>query len=162
MRRRRTILEIVFMALIGIGLTACSVVGGENSPAPPAQTDQPIVETISNLEGVTWRLVTYRDGKGNTMAVLPGSEITALFQAGKLNGNAGCNSYFADYTVEGDRLTIGEVGSTMMYCNDFMDQESDYLAAIRQVATFKIADNRLQLVDESGQTILIYTVLPES
>ena len=40
-----------------------------------------------------------------------------LSQAGRITGQAPCNSYFADITVEGEALTLGPIGATRMACD---------------------------------------------
>lgn len=69
-----------------------------------------------NLEDTDWILVSYGE-QGDLQAVIPGSEITALFESakGKIKGSAGCNSYFGGYTVSENRLTVSsQLGMTTM------------------------------------------------
>ena len=77
---------------------------------------------------------------------------------GQITGTAGCNRYFASYKVSGTAITIGQAGSTEMYCGEpgVMDQESAYLILLGQVKTYTIRDDRLSLADAKGTTILSY------
>ena len=40
-----------------------------------------------------------------------------------------------------------------------MDQENAYLQALSQTAAYKIVENRLQLLDVNGETILTYGIV---
>jgi heat shock protein HslJ len=99
------------------------------------------------LEGPVWLLASYGD-PGNPTPVLPESEITALFSAadGRVSGRSGCNNYFGSYTVDGDALTVGQLGSTMMACPEpLMQQEQAYLAALQGAETFSIEADTLSI-----------------
>lgn len=57
-----------------------------------------------------------------------------LSQAGRITGQAPCNSYFADITVEGEALTLGPIGATRMAC-DQMAAEAEYFDTLSQMDT---------------------------
>lgn len=43
---------------------------------------------------------------------------------GRAYGNGGCNHWFAPYTLDGDKLSFGKVGSTRKLCAEaLMEQE---------------------------------------
>ena len=102
-----------------------------------------------SLEGTSWQVISYNNGKQAVVSVVAGSELTADFGTdGKLTGSAGCNNYNGEYKVDGNKITIGPLASTMMFCNDpagVMDQESQFLAALQSAATYKLEGNRLEL-----------------
>jgi heat shock protein HslJ len=50
----------------------------------------------------------------------------------------------------------------MKYCGTpegVMEQEGAYLTALAQTATYKIVENRLQLLNADGKTILTYGIV---
>jgi len=50
---------------------------------------------------------------------------------GRAYGNAGCNHWFAAYTLDGGRLSFGSVGSTRKLCAPaLMEQEKRFLQAL--------------------------------
>ena len=125
--------------------------------------DDQLVEVLVGLEGTLWTLVSYGD-PNDPQAVLEGSEITAEFDSaeGRVSGSAGCNSYFGAYEVDGDRLTVGPVGSTEMYCMDpenVMDQETAYLAALQSAASYQIVGDQLRIASEDGATVLTFAMM---
>jgi heat shock protein HslJ len=60
--------------------------------------------------------------------------------------------------MKGTAITIGQSGSTMMYCGTpgVMDQESTYLTLLSQATTVTVEGNRLTLSDAKGITILSF------
>lgn len=112
------------------------------------------------LTGTTWVLESLSTGTGGISSLIAGTEIDANFSAdGKLTGSAGCNQYFADYTLSGSSLGIGPAGSTKKYCGepaDLMQQEQSYLSLLGSVAAYEIDGNRLVLKDSRGSGILFY------
>lgn len=123
--------------------------------APVAAPAQEPAEPELGLEGATWQLISFVDGEG-TMAQAD-VEATITFEDGQVGGNAGCNRFFASYTLEGDQLTISQAGSTMMACPEpAMSQEQAFLANLGQVASYAISGAELTLFDAAGEALLVF------
>ena len=107
-----------------------------------------------DLAGTSWLAIGYNNGKQAVVSVSIGAELTANFgKDGNLTGSAGCNEYNGPYKVDGNKITIGPLASTMMFCNDpegVMDQEAQYLEALQSSATYQIEGNRLVLRSADG------------
>jgi heat shock protein HslJ/predicted secreted protein len=139
-----------FLILIAV-LTAMSATlslscKSEKSP----QTD--------NIENQEWVLES-RGEPDKLQAVLAGTEITLTFDSpeDEVRGSAGCNSYFGDYTINGNKLSIGQVGHTEMYCMDpqgIMEQEQEYLSALQSAKGFQLTDGKLNI--ECDNKVLIF------
>jgi heat shock protein HslJ len=87
-------------------------------------------------------------------ALVPGSKITAIFAAdGNLTGNGGCNGYFGGYTTSGNSLTIGPIGSTLMYCQDTSAQESFYLSILGNASTYEKTIDQMKITDTNGNML---------
>lgn len=114
-----------------------------------------------SLTGTTWVLSWYNDGQGALVSVLAGSEITAQFgEDGQLAGSAGCNTYKATYTLDGDQISVGPAGTTRMLCAQpagVMEQEAAYVAALSNVTDYRILGEDLELLDDAGTRIAVYT-----
>jgi len=111
-----------------------------------------------HLNGTGWSLTDYVSG-GKSIQTLDGTTVTMVFsQEGRITGSAGCNHYFASYDLKGTRITIGQAGSTMMYCMGagVMEQESAYLALLSQAASVSSVNDRLTFADAQGMTILSF------
>ena len=112
------------------------------------------------LVGTDWVLDGYSTGGDAVSSVIAGTTITMKFSPdGNVTGNAGCNRYFAAYEVSGEVMTIGPAGSTKIYCGEpegIMEQEARYLTLLESVAGYRIDGDRLDLLDEAGETLLSY------
>ncbi len=150
-----------------LALVACNPSGGQEPIAAdatePVATDaaanEETVMEASMLQGVRWVLVSYLNAAGETAEALADREVTAEFNAdGQLGGSAGCNRYFASYTVDGDALTIGQAGSTMMACEpaEVMEQEARFLAVLPTAAGWHVEGDQLHILDANGQTVALF------
>jgi heat shock protein HslJ len=146
--------RILALALAaGVALAACS--GG----ASPSATSSAGPGDGAALEGTPWQLTDYVGPDGGTLAVPEAVAASALFEAGKVSGNAGCNSYTGPYTLDGDTLTIGEVATTAMACPAVPSAlEQAFLAALGKVATYAIVGDRLELRTAEGTVGLRFAV----
>ena len=112
------------------------------------------------LEGSSWQVIGYNNGKGGVVSVIIGTEITAdCGEDGQLTGNASCNNYFAPYETEGENITIGPAGSTRMACQEpegIMEQEQQYLAALETAATYKITGLDMEMRTSEGSLVATF------
>ena len=85
---------------------------------------------------------------------LPGTTLTATFaEDGTLSGSSGCNTYSGTYTIDGNRIEIGQLGSTLAACEEpegIMDQEAAYLEALSTAVSFEVSGGSLSLLREDG------------
>jgi heat shock protein HslJ len=66
------------------------------------------------IEGRRWKLADMQGIEADTRA--GSAPATARFHDGRIEGFGGCNHFNGPYTLDGDRLTIGPLGTTMMAC----------------------------------------------
>jgi len=100
------------------------------------------------LPGTSWTLL--RIGEDSATG-----DVSLKFEDDRVSGNASCNNYFGSYTLEGDSLSLGPLGSTLMACEN-MEQETAYLKALSEVRAVQIADGQLILTDEYGNARLVF------
>ena len=131
------------------------------STAEPVVASAPEVDLSAQLVGPLWLLLGYGDA-GNPTVIEPGTTVTAQFaEDGSLNGSAGCNNFFGSYELNGEQIKIGPLGSTMMACEQGMNQEAILLAALQ--SAYKIAftpQGRLEIFYDSSSVYekkLVYT-----
>lgn len=125
------------LALAGV-LAACSSLGGGLA-----------------LAGSEWTLVSLQG-----QPPLAGTTITLKFEPDTAGGASGCNSYGGPYMARGARLTFTDVAATAMACLDpagVMEQEAAYLQALSQAAGYRATDDRLEIQDAAGETILVFS-----
>jgi len=111
-------------------------------------------DEVPDLEDSEWVLSSLNGG-----TLLQDTQITLAFKDGLAGGFGGCNAYGGSYTREGDALSINEIASTAQACLEpegVMQQESAYLDALWNVVSYRVADERLELLNESGAVRLVY------
>ncbi len=109
-----------------------------------------------SLAGTTWSLTAFIAGE-TTIPLLADTEITLTFEAGQASGSAGCNNYFAPYTLERGVLRFGAVGMTKMFCvtpEGAMDQEARYADILSAATLFEWDANQLTLRTADGRGLV--------
>jgi heat shock protein HslJ len=94
------------------------------------------------------------------------SPITAVFtpgetpDTGNVSGSSGCNTYNADYTLDGNNLTVQPAAMTMMACATGMETEQSYLQALQASTSYQIFADKMVLTNPSGTLTYIANRTP--
>lgn len=115
----------------------------------------------AQISGPLWNLDLLNNAQQVISSLPEGVEITAQFVDKRVFGSAGCNQYFADYKLVGDRLSFSGVASTRMFCGEpegVMEQESLFLQALEKAARFEIREQFLTVFDAEGGVLLQFVV----
>jgi heat shock protein HslJ len=134
-------LMVLVPLLIAAGCTG-------NPPPPP----------VPPLDGTRWVLTGFLTG-GTVVQPLDNTTITLEFgNDTRITGSAGCNHYFAPYEMKGAAVSIGQAGSTLMYCTGpgVMEQESAYLALLGRAVSVTATNDTLIFADATGMKILSF------
>jgi heat shock protein HslJ len=134
-----------------IVLAACTPSGSSDTTPPDATAGPPTQSPMGDttLAGPVWVLdslpgIASIAGSGGRMPEL-------RFGAdGNAGGFSGCNSMGGPYTVSGDSLTFGPLAMTMMACDEGMEVERAFGAALERVVRFARRDSTLELFDANG------------
>ena len=80
---------------------------------------------------------------------------------GRAYGNAGCNHWFAGYTLQGDKLSFSAAGSTRKMCAPaLMEQEARFLESLSTVQRWDFSPTeQLRLWPAQGKPLRLW---PES
>lgn len=126
-------------------MTACTT-----PPAPAA------AGASLPLEGTHWRLASLGGQAVPTPAGV--REIYLMLDGGqrRASGFAGCNQFFAGYTLNGSTLRFERPGATLMAC-PALAQEQSYLNALTTTASWRVSGERLQLLDGQGRAQAEFT-----
>ena len=132
-------LGIILLSLVVCLVGACTSEGGD----------------AGKFEDMKWVLESY-----GGQAVLADTRITATFESAdhQVSGSAGCNTYFGEYKVSGDKLTISQLANTEMYCMEpegVMDQETEYLKMLHATDSYEIRDGKLR-INTDGQVLVFH------
>lgn len=140
-------LRAVGLGLGALLLLACGAVGTTGSGAA----------AWSELSGSEWLLRSLRGEPP-----LPGTQATLTFTESGIGGFSGCNQFGG--ALPG--TTVGEESSfemTAMACGEpegVMEQETAYLQALQEAATFRVEEERLTLLDAGGVPLLEFEARP--
>ena len=118
---------------------------GENPNASDLNHDR--------LDGSSWDLYSYRQSR-----LIEGTSFSITFEAGQVQGNAGCNSFFGSYSVDQNRIVFSALGMTEMACLEpegLMDQEQALLAFLGDSKTFELSDGRLKFFRADGEALIL-------
>jgi putative lipoprotein len=77
----------------------------------------------------------------------------------RVSGSGGCNRFTGGFTLKGDKLRFSRMASTMMACVDGMEQEGRFFRELARVAHYRIAAEQLELLDDSGATVMQFTAV---
>lgn len=105
------------------------------------------------LTGPVWQVTAI----GEASLIEP-ERLSVNFTApGRVAGSTGCNRLVGGYTLTGEGLQFGAMGSTMMACPEpLMEQEREMLDALEQITRFDIADDgALLLIGGAEDRVLI-------
>jgi heat shock protein HslJ len=106
-----------------------------------------------DLADTKWALVTLNGTPMDPRA----RAITIEFDAnGQVSGSAGCNSYGGIYMVSNGSITLSQLVSTLMACQDetVMANESAYLQVLNGIASYQVHGNALTL--SGGDQSLVF------
>ncbi|ATA57324.1 META domain-containing protein [Variovorax boronicumulans] len=136
--RRTALPAVASAALLLTALTGCG---------SGISLDEPI-------EGPVWRLVQLGDEP-----IAPGGDAQLQFDrnSGRVSGSGGCNRVTGSFTRAGVSLKLGQMAATRMACADPVRgaNEAQFLSALQNTASYRLAPGRLALLDASGRTVAL-------
>jgi heat shock protein HslJ len=135
--RANLICAIGALLLGALLLAACGATGASGPAA-------------AGLAGTSWVL-------SDLNGAAPVAEATLQFDAeGRLAGTTGCNRYSGGYSAEGTSLAVGQLISTKMACmaDGVMQQETNFLGALGQAASYSIAGDTLTIEAADGASLV--------
>ena len=112
-----------------------------------------IPDEAASLAGTAWQLEALGDPDSPT-PVIEGDAPTLEFGAdGQAGGSGGCNSFGAQYTVQGGLLQFSDLTSTLRACTDdrLNQQEQQYFAALKSAGEFEVNETQLTITYDQGQ-----------
>jgi heat shock protein HslJ len=114
-------------------------------------TDRKVVDPDRSLTGTTWVLDTV-SADGSARSVPQGVRAQLTFAADHtLTGSTGCNSFSANTTIEGSRITVTGLVSTKKACaTPASEIERAMVRVLDQPMTYRIEANRLTLSTPDG------------
>lgn len=142
-----TVVAVVAMVALG-----CSDSDDNNSSGGSSGGNVQLVDT-------QWVL----DQEASTLEVIaPQARVTATFDGSRMSGTGGCNNYSTSYTLDGSKMTIGPVASTLIACPPpASNVEAAYSERLPQVRSYAISGPTLTLTTSTRGADLVYRALGE-
>ncbi len=119
-----------YLTAVAVSLIALSCT--TTSGIPKKITNQPV------LTGTEWQLADQ----------VKGTVPTIVFEDQKIRGNAGCNRYFGNVTLDpvNGGFSTSNLGSTKMACQN-METEANFLSMLPKANKYRVSGNTLELFD---------------
>ena len=113
-------------------------------------------EPAPSLEGVTWTVTGFNNGRQAVVSPLSGTTISLTFKGDRVEGFAGCNTFRATYTAKADRIAIGPAAVTRMACggDGVMQQEREFVSALASATTWGFMGKLLDMHRADGERVL--------
>jgi putative lipoprotein len=146
-------LNLILMCSFLLILVACN----PTAEAPPDE-----------LVNTRWELVSFNTqvdgGEIEETPVLPGTTVTLEFLEDQATGDGGCNTFRANYQVDGSQITFQELVTTEIACanNGVMDQEQRYYDALMAAEGYEISADRLTIRYNGGENFLRFNKVEET
>ncbi len=145
-----SMLSLALATGLAAGLTACATL----------QSPDQIRLGSSELYGTGW-VVTKLNGQplitANEARNIPSLQLDKKTK--RFAGADGCNRITGTYTINKNQLSFGPIASTLMACIDSNNNElsRNYTDALKKVASYKLEEKALFLLDSYGNPIIELT-----
>lgn len=151
--------HIGILAIVAlVGTSSCQLMGTQKTKVPTKTTaTEGATTTTNSLAAVPGEWTIYSvDGRNITGDERP--YITFDNTNHRFYGSNGCNTINGDYTIDGNKITLSNVISTMRACPDAPFETAINLA-LDKVSTFAIArtgnESYMSLINRTGRTVLV-------
>jgi heat shock protein HslJ len=137
---------LICSIVVLVALSSCTVAVSPTVEGPTDQVGSPLI-----LEGASWDLFAVRKS-----TIIEGTQFTLALEGGQVTGNAGCNSYFGTYAIEGDQISFSGIGMTEMACLEpegLMEQEQYLLAFLDDIVRYELEERQLFLFRADGEAL---------
>lgn len=98
-----------------------------------------------------WKLITLNGNK--VITDMNEAFMTLHTEENRIHGNAGCNSFFGNFTLgDENQISFEQMGMTRMACPE-MQTEDEFMQALGKAAFYALTENELTLQDSTYATL---------
>jgi heat shock protein HslJ len=72
---------------------------------------------------------------------------------GKISGNGSCNSFGGKLTITGNNISLDNIFSTKMYCDDVQSIENEFFRQLEKVTRYENKGKRLLLLEGDNRVL---------
>ncbi len=117
--------------------------------------DKATVQAEVPLRQTYWRLVEIDDtAVPPAPAGAPEPHLVLDSEGGRARGAGGCNRFLASYAVDGVRLRMTQINTTLQLCLQTATLEGRFLQALDEVRTYRQEGRQLLLFGEEARVLL--------
>jgi polar amino acid transport system substrate-binding protein len=129
-------------------------------PPEPTATDVPPEPTATeepgeDLRGTTWLMAGYLADiqDADLTDPIPDVDVQLIFnEGGMMEGNSGCNTFTGDYITDGTQLTLENIVTTRLICDQpagIMEQENAFITLLEEVEEYRFnQEDELEFIRE--------------
>ena len=130
-------LSILFLAYTLIINTSC------NLKKEGSKTSNEELDLTSN----TWVLDSWsKNDESYAFKTMESIQLTFVDSSKSINGNNGCNNFFASYSTDQNSLSVKAAGGTKKYCGEESSKdEQNFMDFLQSIPTYKIQSDQLLL-----------------
>ena len=112
------------------------------------ESDEASPASAESLDGTSWSITSLETPDGTEEAP---DDATLSFEAETVSVATGCNSGSGSATIEGDTITFGQLGVTLIGCPpDLQGWEDALLAFLQGEVTFEVSGDELTLTKDDS------------
>lgn len=93
---------------------------------------------LENLDG---KKVEWKEGEKEVFIQFDGEKK-------RVSGMAGCNRFFGEYELDGQKLKFSKMGATRMACPD-LEKEAEFFKMLEATDNYAIKDHQLSLMQKN-------------
>jgi len=147
-------LESAFRAALG-GPLRFSIDAGRLNLKPVSGEPLVFAAEVQGLDG-SWQVKGFNNGRDAVVGLAGETPVVLSFEKGAVSGDAGCNTFWGAYVVDGKSVKVGTLVVTGNACAaDVMKQERELLAALESAVTWAVEDDTLDMHRTDGQRALM-------
>lgn len=134
--------------------------GSPEADSPEAGNPETTNPSASEFLNTYWKLILLRDTE--IIADEQQTEPHIIFNAeNRISGSDGCNRMMGTYTLDGSKLSLSQIATTMMACMKGNEQAEAFKSALGNVATVSIHADQLELRDETGLVLARFSAVAQ-
>lgn len=146
--------KLCAVAILGTSLvmTACS-----NNPVSSTPSETITQSNLLQLQQATWILTHLGNMQVATKPSTLNIPSLQLSSDGRVSGADGCNRLMGSYSAGRDTLSLSQLATTRMACQDKTYVPEKYVEALNKVTHYQVYNKTLKLTDKNGNVLLQFS-----
>ncbi|ANF81103.1 hypothetical protein A3K93_02085 [Acinetobacter sp. NCu2D-2] len=140
--------------LFALVLVGCQSSTSQKTTINSKERPLHVTRSPDGLQNIRWKILEIDGQKAKFFQQDPYLELNANLK--RVNGHTGCNPIFGKYQLNTHTGIIDiDVKAGHQSCDQALAQEASLMNALNEVKRYKIVGNRLQIMNTTGQIVLV-------